>query len=74
MLLCEYDPSTHVLRIVVNITDFLDAVGARSGGMQYAPAKTHGHIDLGKDGWLYYSTYMGGTQGSEGSDDRHDYS
>jgi hypothetical protein len=70
VLLCEYEPSAPAFRVVVNITTFLEAVGALSGGMGYAPGKIHGRIDVGSDGWLYYSTYFGTR---EGCDDRHGY-
>jgi hypothetical protein len=70
VLLCEFDPVTQAFRVVVNLTDFLDGSGALTDAMEYRPGKIHGRIDLGNDGWLYYSTYMGTEQGC---DDRHGY-
>ena len=60
VLLCEYDPSTVIVRVLVDVTAFLTAHGALADGRRYLPGKIHGRIDIGRDGWLYYATYMGG--------------
>lgn len=58
-LVCEYDAATKKFRILANVSKFLESAGALPGDMNYAPAKVHGRVDLGNDGWLYYSTHRG---------------
>jgi len=58
-LVCEYDATTRKLRILADLRKFLESSGAIPEGMNYVPAKIHSHIDLGSDGWLYYSPHRG---------------
>jgi len=50
----EYDPAKKVLRLLMNVAQLL-------GDLLYLPGKIHGRLDLGKDGWLYFSTHRGST-------------
>jgi hypothetical protein len=50
----EYDPATKALRILTDIASLL-------GKLLYLPGKIHGRLDMGKDGWLYFSTHRGAT-------------
>jgi hypothetical protein len=50
----EYDPAKKVLRLLMNVAELL-------GELLYLPGKIHGRLDLGKDGWLYFSTHRGST-------------
>lgn len=63
-LVYEYDSATKTLRLLVDIRKFLESslagqAGALPRGMNYTPGKVHGRIDIGSDGWLYYSTHRG---------------
>lgn len=53
----EYDSTTHRLRQIVNVRDVLDMPDGH-----YTPGKIHSRIDMGRDGWLYFSTHRGGTR------------
>jgi hypothetical protein len=53
----EYDPHTKKLRQLVDVQKLLNLPEGH-----YTPGKIHGRIDLGSDGWLYFSTYRGSTQ------------
>lgn len=55
----EYDAATRKFRLLVDLKKFLESSGALPTGMNYIPGKIHGRIDLGDDGWLYYSTHRG---------------
>jgi len=50
----EYDPGTRAFRQLVDLRRLLD----RPEG-QYSPGKIHSRIDIGSDGWLYFSTHRG---------------
>lgn len=50
----EYDPAKKALRLLTDIASLL-------GNLLYLPGKIHGRLDMGKDGWLYYSTHRGST-------------
>ena len=50
----EYDSQTKVLRQLVDLADVL-----RLPTGHYTPGKIHGRLDLGSDGWLYFSTHRG---------------
>jgi hypothetical protein len=50
----EFDPAKKVLRLLMNVAQLL-------GDLLYLPGKIHGRLDLGKDGWLYFSTHRGAT-------------
>jgi len=53
----EYDPKTKDLRCIVNLRKLLNLpVG------HYTPGKIHGRLDMGADGWLYFSTHRGSTR------------
>src|SRR5437660_1425223 len=51
----EYDPAKKALRL---LTDLVSVLGKKLG---YLPGKIHGRLDIGKDGWLYFSTHRGAT-------------
>jgi hypothetical protein len=53
----EYDPQTQKLRCVVSLQDILKIPQGH-----YAPGKIHSRLDLGSDGWLYFSTHRGSTR------------
>lgn len=53
-MLFAYDPATHKLARLAHTTQVL---GLPSG--HYTPGKIHSRIELGSDGWLYYSTHRG---------------
>jgi hypothetical protein len=53
----EYDPQTKKLRQLVDVKKLLNLPEGH-----YTPGKIHGRIDLGGDGWLYFSTYRGSPQ------------
>lgn len=58
-LVCEYDAVTKKHRVLVDVSKFLASSGALPAEMNYAPAKVHGRVDIGSDGWLYFSTHRG---------------
>lgn len=53
----EYDSTTGELTTLVNTTDVL-----RLPEGHYMPGKIHSRLDMGSDGWLYYSTHRGSTR------------
>lgn len=53
----EYDPATRKIRQLVDVRKVL---GLPDG--HYTPGKIHGRLDLGSDGWLYFSTHRGSTR------------
>lgn len=53
----EYDPDRKTFRTLVDVKKFLDLPKGH-----YVPGKIHSRIDLGKDGWLYFSTHRGSTR------------
>ncbi|MBN1293598.1 MAG: hypothetical protein JXB48_17290 [Candidatus Latescibacteria bacterium] len=55
--LYEYDPSTQKLRTVLDVQKLLNMPEGH-----YTPAKVHSRIDLGRDGWLYFSTHRGSSK------------
>jgi hypothetical protein len=52
----EYDPAKKVMRL---LTDLVSVLKHLMG--LYMPGKIHGRLDMGKDGWLYFSTHRGAT-------------
>ncbi|MBI2806971.1 MAG: hypothetical protein HYX68_18475 [Planctomycetes bacterium] len=52
----EYDPAKKALRL---LTDLVSVLGNM---LAYLPGKIHSRIDMGTDGWLYFSTHRGGTK------------
>ena len=55
--LYEYDAKSRRIRTLAGTTDVL-----RLPDGHYMPGKIHSRIDLGRDGWLYYSTHRGSTR------------
>ncbi len=53
----EYDPAAKKLRQLVDVSKVL----ALPQG-HYTPGKIHGRLDMGEDGWVYYSTHRGSTK------------
>ena len=53
----EYDAKTKQLRRVVDLRKVLK----RPAG-HYTPGKIHSRLDMGSDGWLYFSTHRGSTR------------
>jgi hypothetical protein len=52
-----FDSKTKKMRLLAELRKVLK----RPAG-HYTPGKIHSRIDLGKDGWLYYSTHRGSTR------------
>ena len=55
--LYAYDSKTKKLKELMNLKSVL-----KQPPGQYVPGKIHSRIDMGKDGWLYYSTHRGSTR------------
>ncbi len=55
--LYAYDPSEKKLRTVLDVKELLQKPEGH-----YTPAKVHSRIDLGSDGWLYFSTHRGSSK------------
>jgi hypothetical protein len=53
----EYDPDTKSLRRIVDVRSILNMPPGH-----YTPGKIHSRLDLGSDGWLYFSTHRGSTR------------
>lgn len=53
----EYDPEAKRLQRLVDVRQVL---GLPAG--HYTPGKIHGRLDMGRDGWLYFSTHRGSTK------------
>jgi hypothetical protein len=53
----EYDTGTRKLRRIVDVQKVLKMPAGH-----YTPGKIHSRIDLGSDGWLYFSTHRGSTR------------
>jgi hypothetical protein len=52
----EYDPEKKTLRQLVDLAKVLNLPAGH-----YVPGKIHGRLDMGDDGWLYFSTHRGST-------------
>lgn len=50
----EYDPQTKAFRLLADVRKVLNLPEGH-----YTPGKIHGRLDLGSDGWLYFSTHRG---------------
>jgi hypothetical protein len=50
----EYDPKTKAIRTLVDLKKLLKLPDGH-----YTPGKIHSRLDMGSDGWLYYSTHRG---------------
>ena len=53
----EYDAATKTLKKIVDLRELLSVPEG-----QYSPGKIHSRIDMGRDGWLYFSTHRGSTR------------
>ena len=53
----EFDPKSKTMRRLADVRAILNLPEGH-----YAPGKIHGRLDLGSDGWLYYSTHRGSTK------------
>jgi len=53
----EYDAASKKLRTLVDLRKVLKMPEGH-----YTPGKIHSRIDMGEDGWLYYSTHRGSTR------------
>jgi hypothetical protein len=61
----EYDPASKRFRQLVDVRQVLNLPDGH-----YTPGKIHGRLDLGDDGWLYFSTHRGSTKATS---DAHHY-
>lgn len=55
----EYDSTTKKLRTLIDLQKFLDEAKAIPEGMNYSPSKIHSRVDVGSDGWVYFSGHRG---------------
>lgn len=55
----EYDPETKKMRLLTDVRKVLESSGTLPADMNYTPGKIHSRLDLGSDGWLYFSTHRG---------------
>lgn len=53
----EYDPATKKFRLLTDVKKLL----ALPAG-HYVPGKIHSRVEMGKDGWLYFTTHRGSTR------------
>jgi hypothetical protein len=53
----EYDPATRQFRQLVDVQKILKLPEGH-----YTPGKIHSRLDLGSDGWIYFSTHRGSTR------------
>src|SRR5262249_9651650 len=53
----EYDPEAKKFRLLADVRKVLDLPEGH-----YTPGKIHGRLDLGDDGWIYFSTHRGSTK------------
>lgn len=53
----EYDAKAKQLRLLLDVASALKMPEGH-----YVPGKIHGRLDLGDDGWLYFSTHRGSTR------------
>lgn len=53
----EYDPATHKFRQLADIRKIINLPDGH-----YTPGKIHGRLDMGDDGWIYFSTHRGSTR------------
>lgn len=53
----EYDSETSRIRTLASTAKTIDLPEGH-----YMPGKIHSRLDLGRDGWLYYSTHRGSTR------------
>ncbi|MFN0021380.1 MAG: hypothetical protein ACKVP0_24280 [Pirellulaceae bacterium] len=53
----EYDPAKKALRQIADVRKIINLPAGH-----YTPGKIHSHVELGSDGWLYFSTHRGSTK------------
>jgi hypothetical protein len=53
----EYDPEKKSFRRLVDLRKLLNLPDGH-----YSPGKIHGRLDMGDDGWIYFSTHRGSTR------------
>jgi len=53
----EYDPAKKALRQLADVRKIINLPAGH-----YTPGKIHSHVELGSDGWLYFSTHRGSTK------------
>jgi hypothetical protein len=53
----EYDPATKKFRLLADVRQILKLEDGH-----YSPGKIHGRLDMGDDGWIYFSTHRGSTR------------
>jgi hypothetical protein len=53
----EYDPATKQFRPLADVRQILKLPEGH-----YTPGKIHSRLDLGNDGWIYFSTHRGSTR------------
>lgn len=53
----EYDPDRKSFRQLLDVAQVLNLPAGH-----YTPGKIHGRLDMGNDGWLYFSTHRGSTR------------
>ncbi|MFP6702750.1 MAG: hypothetical protein VB861_13450, partial [Planctomycetaceae bacterium] len=53
----EYDRTRKTIRRIVDLKQLLKLPAGH-----YTPGKIHSRIDMGRDGWLYFSTHRGSTR------------
>jgi hypothetical protein len=53
----EYDDATKTLKKIVDLRELLNVPDG-----QYSPGKIHSRLDIGCDGWVYFSTHRGSTK------------
>ena len=53
----EFDPATKLFRQLVDLRKLLSLPDGH-----YTPGKIHSRLDLGDDGWIYFSTHRGSTR------------
>ncbi len=66
----EYDTVSKKLRMLADLKTILENNNAIPEGMNYCPAKIHSRVDIGSDGWLYYSGHRGSPRTT---DDKHGF-
>jgi len=64
----EYDSTTQRLVRVVDLQQLLKLPQSH-----YTPGKIHSRLDLGSDGWLYFSTHRGSTKVGLAENRRHNH-
>lgn len=58
-LVYEYDSTKRKLRLLVDIQKFLKSAGVLTSRSNYSPGKIHSRLDMGSEGWLYFTGHRG---------------